>query len=52
MDKKKINKEYNSKIKLLIKYDKFYYENSNPKVSDKEYDDLKAIIAGKKVSKY
>ncbi len=44
MDKKKINKEYNSKIKLLIKYDKFYYENSNPKVSDKEYDDLKKEI--------
>uniref|UniRef100_UPI003F8649C3 NAD-dependent DNA ligase LigA n=1 Tax=Candidatus Pelagibacter sp. TaxID=2024849 RepID=UPI003F8649C3 len=36
--------EYNSKIKLLIKYDKFYYENSNPKVSDKEYDDLKKEI--------
>ncbi|WP_440925604.1 NAD-dependent DNA ligase LigA [Candidatus Pelagibacter sp.] len=44
MDKKIIKKEYDSKVKLLIKYDKFYYENSDPKVSDKEYDDLKKEI--------
>ena len=40
---KKINKEYSLKINLLKKY-KYYYENSNPKVSDKEYDELKKEV--------
>ncbi len=44
MDKKKINKEYSLKINLLKKYDKYYYENSNPIISDKEYDKLKKEI--------
>ena len=44
MDKKKIKKEYSLKINLLKKYNKYYYENSNPKVSDKEYDELKKEV--------
>ena len=44
MNKIKITKEYNKKIKLLKKYDKFYYENNNPKINDSEYDDLKKDI--------
>ena len=44
MDKKKIEIEYNKKIKLLKKYNKFYYDLNKPKVSDKEYDQLKKGI--------
>ncbi len=44
MNKIKITKEYNKKINLLKKYDKFYYENNNPKVADSEYDNLKKEI--------
>jgi DNA ligase (NAD+) len=44
MNKKKIEKEYNKKIKLLINYNKNYYDLSKPLVSDKEYDDLKKSI--------
>ena len=44
MNKKKIETEYKKKIKLLINYNKNYYDNSNPLVSDKEYDDLKKDI--------
>ena len=44
MNKIKIIKEYNKKIKLLKKYDKFYYEINNPKIQDSEYDDLKKDI--------
>ena len=28
----------------MKKYDKYYYEDSNPKVSDQEYDELKKEI--------
>ena len=38
MDKKKIEKLYNSKIKELIRLNKFYYEQSKPLVKDSEYD--------------
>ncbi len=44
MDKKKIIREYKKKIHLLQKYDEFYYEKSDPLVSDKEYDELKKQI--------
>ena len=44
MDKETIKKNYSSKIKLLIKYNKSYYINSAPLVSDKIYDDLKNEI--------
>ena len=44
MIKKKIEKEYNKKIKKLVELNKFYYEYNNPKVDDKEYDILKKDI--------
>ena len=44
MNKKKIESEYKKKIKLLISYNKNYYDVSKPLVSDKEYDDLKKSI--------
>ena len=42
--KKKIETEYKNKIKLINKYNKFYYDNSDPLVSDAEYDLLKKKI--------
>ncbi len=44
MNKETIKKNYSSKIKLLIKYNKSYYINSAPLVSDKIYDELKNEI--------
>ena len=44
MKKEKIQLSYNKKIKLLKKLNKYYYDQSNPSVSDKEYDDLKNEI--------
>ena len=44
MTKKKIEKEYNEKIKKLTKLNKFYYEKNNPIVDDREYDALKKDI--------
>ncbi len=44
MNKKKIENQYKAKIDLFNNYNKFYYDNSEPKVSDKVYDDLKAEI--------
>ena len=44
MKSKKINKEYLDKIKQLIKYNKNYYDKSNPLISDHQYDDLKNEI--------
>ena len=41
---KEIQKEYKKKIKLINKFNKFYFEKSDPIVSDKEYDDLKKEI--------
>jgi DNA ligase (NAD+) len=40
-----IKKNYLNKVKLLNKYNKFYYDKSNPIVSDQEYDDLKLDIS-------
>ncbi|MDA7734436.1 NAD-dependent DNA ligase LigA [Candidatus Pelagibacter sp.] len=44
MNKKKIETEYKKKIKLIIDYNKNYYDVSKPIVSDKVYDDLKNSI--------
>ena len=44
MNKKKILTEYNQKIQQLVKYNKFYYNDSNPIVEDIEYDLLKKEI--------
>ncbi len=41
---KKILEEYKKKIKLITKYNKFYYDKSKPIVLDKEYDELKREI--------
>ncbi len=40
----KIEKEYLKKIKLYQKYNKYYYDKSDPKVTDSEYDNLKTEI--------
>jgi len=41
MDKKKILEEYKNKIKLIKKYNKFYYDKNSPIISDSEYDYLR-----------
>ena len=37
---KNIKQDYKKKIDELKKHNKFYYENSSPEISDKEYDSL------------
>ena len=37
-------KNYLNKIKLIKKYNKYYYDKNNPSVSDEEYDQLKREI--------
>ena len=37
-------KDYKNKLKLLEKYNKFYYQDQKPIVSDKEFDKLKREI--------
>jgi DNA ligase (NAD+) len=44
MNKKKIKSEYKKKIKLIINYNKNYYDASKPVVTDEIYDDLKKSI--------
>ena len=44
MNKKEIENQYKSKLKLINYYNKFYYDKSKPKVSDKKYDELKSEI--------
>ena len=44
MTKKKIEELYKKKINQLIKFNKAYYELSNPIVDDSEYDELKKDI--------
>ena len=44
MIKKEIKEEYKKKIKLINNYNKYYYDESDPKVSDKEYDQIKKDI--------
>ncbi len=44
MDKKKIKKVYNEKIKYLVKLNEHYYDLSDPLVNDNEYDQIKKEI--------
>ena len=44
MDKNKIQKIYKKKIKEINFYNKFYYENNEPKIDDSKYDKLKNEI--------
>ena len=44
MNKKEIHSDYKKKIDKFKEYNKAYFEYSNPKVSDKNYDDLKKKI--------
>jgi DNA ligase (NAD+) len=44
MDKKKIKKLYQNKIKLLNKFNKNYYDKNKSIVDDKNYDELKINI--------
>ena len=44
MNKKEIKDLYKNKIKLISELNNYYYNNSNPKVSDQEYDILKTEI--------
>ncbi len=44
MNKKVIQKLYNSKIKKLNKLNEFYFDKSKPKVTDEEYDEFKKEI--------
>ena len=37
-------KEYKKKLNLLEKYNKHYYQNQKPLISDKEYDEIKSEI--------
>ena len=39
-----IKKNYESKIKLFQYYNKYYYEKSDPKISDQKFDDFKKKI--------
>ena len=39
-----IKKYYKEKIEELLKHNKFYFEKSSPKISDKKYDELKKEI--------
>ena len=40
----KIEKEYLKKIKLFQEYNKYYYDKSDPKITDSEFDSLKKQI--------
>ena len=44
MNKKGIQIKYNNKIKLIEKYNDYYYDKSQPLVSDQVYDALKKDI--------
>ena len=44
MNKKEIQKKYNEKIRLIIKYNEYYYNESSSLVPDKDYDELKKDI--------
>ncbi|MDC0944474.1 NAD-dependent DNA ligase LigA [Candidatus Pelagibacter sp.] len=44
MNKDKIIKDYKTKIRELIKNNKYYYEDNKPRIDDKEYDKLKNKI--------
>ena len=44
MNKKEIQIQYKKKIRLLIRYNKNYFDKNNPIVSDSDYDKLKNEI--------
>ena len=44
MNKKEIQKIYNIKIKKINEYNKLYYNQSNPSISDSDYDKFKKEI--------
>ena len=44
MNKKEIKIKYIKKIKLIKNFNKYYYDKSQPKISDEEYDNLKLEI--------
>ena len=44
MNNKKVQKQYLDKIKRINKYNKYYYEKSEPIVTDVIYDKLKKEI--------
>ena len=44
MDKKEIKEIYKKKIKLIERFNISYYNESNPVVSDRDYDQLKKEI--------
>ncbi len=44
MDKNKIKRKYNEKIRNLVKLNKYYYDLSKPLVNDHEYDQIKEEI--------
>jgi DNA ligase (NAD+) len=44
MNKDKILKDYKTKIRELIKNNKYYYEDNKPRIDDQEYDKLKNKI--------
>ncbi len=44
MERNKIKKEYNEKIKKLVQLNKYYYDLSKPLVNDYEYDQIKSEI--------
>ena len=43
-DNLKIKEDYLKKIKLLKKYDKYYYSNNNPLVDDSTYDKIRTTF--------
>ena len=44
MNKQKIKDRYLNKVKLLNKYNLFYYDKSNPIITDSEYDKIKSEV--------
>ncbi len=44
MNKNKLENLYKKKIKLLNNYNKYYYDKSEPLISDSKYDELKSEI--------
>ena len=44
MEKKKIETQYQKKIKLLLKYNEYYFDKSVPIIEDSKYDQLKKEI--------
>ena len=44
MKENDIKKYYNKKIRELRKHNELYFDQSSPKISDKEYDEIKREI--------